>query len=139
MVDILMVLEQSFDMNLIIILMFLKNLEAELLEVQSDMLRFAGMGTLQKMIYSKEPALKDLPTSGVFNLPLMWSFTQGMTIHHFSHLIELKDERKNVPLLSELLKSVGLFITVIIICSHIISTTLNVEKVADHYIDDLSV
>ncbi|XP_058231012.1 E3 ubiquitin-protein ligase rnf213-alpha-like [Hemibagrus wyckioides] len=84
---------------------FFQNLEAELLEVQSNMLGFAGMGTLQKMIYSKEPALKDQPTSGVFNLPLMWSFTQRMTIQRFSHLIELKDERKNVPLLSELLKS----------------------------------
>lgn len=86
--------------------MFLKNFEAQLLEVQSNMLRLAGLGTLEKMIYSKEPALKDLPTSGVFNLPIMWSFTQRMTIQRFSHLIEQEDERKNVPLLSELLKSV---------------------------------
>ncbi|KAK3539302.1 hypothetical protein QTP86_034163 [Hemibagrus guttatus] len=84
---------------------FFQNLEAELLEVQSNMLRFAGMGTLQKMIYSKEPALKDLPTSGAFNIPLMWSFTQRMTIQRLGHLIELKDERTNVHLLSELLKS----------------------------------
>ncbi|GAA6098909.1 E3 ubiquitin-protein ligase rnf213-alpha-like [Tachysurus ichikawai] len=84
---------------------FFQNFEAQLLEVQSNMLRLAGLGTLEKMIYSKEPALKDLPTSGVFNLPIMWSFTQRMTIQRFSHLIEQEDERKNVPLLSELLKS----------------------------------
>lgn len=86
--------------------MFFKSFEAQLSDVQSNILRSGGMDTLAQMIYSKEPELKDLPTSGVFNLPLMWSFKQRMTIQHFSHLIEQKDERNNVRLLAELLKSV---------------------------------
>ncbi|XP_060763768.1 E3 ubiquitin-protein ligase rnf213-alpha-like isoform X2 [Neoarius graeffei] len=84
---------------------FFQNFEAQLLDVQSNILRQAGMETLAQMIYSKEPALEDLPTSGVFNLPLMWSFEQRMTIQRFSHLIEQNDERRNVPVLSELLKN----------------------------------
>ncbi|KAM9447090.1 E3 ubiquitin-protein ligase rnf213-alpha-like [Clarias gariepinus] len=84
---------------------FFQTFEAQLLEVQSNILKLSGMDTLAQLIYSKEPALEDLPTSGVFNLPLMWSFEQRMTIQRFSHLIEQKDERRNVPLLSELLKS----------------------------------
>ncbi|XP_053530339.1 E3 ubiquitin-protein ligase rnf213-alpha isoform X3 [Ictalurus punctatus] len=84
---------------------FFQSFEAQLSDVQSNILRSGGMDTLAQMIYSKEPELKDLPTSGVFNLPLMWSFKQRMTIQHFSHLIEQKDERNNVRLLAELLKS----------------------------------
>lgn len=108
-----------------------KTCEAELCEVQSNILRLGGMETLAQLMYSKEPvlmdtptsALMDTPTSGVFNLPLMWSFEERMTIQRFSHLIEQKDERRNVPLLSELLKSVRVFIRVIIY-SHIIYTVL---------------
>ncbi|XP_034155120.2 E3 ubiquitin-protein ligase rnf213-alpha isoform X2 [Pangasianodon hypophthalmus] len=85
--------------------LFFQTFEAQLLDVQSNILRLGGMDTLAQIIYRKEPTLKDLPTSGVFNLPLMWSFEQKMTIQRFSHLIEQKDERRNVPLLSELLKS----------------------------------
>lgn len=99
------------------------------MDVQSNILRLGGMDTLAQMIYSKEPEPLDLPTSRVFNHPLMWSFVQRMTIQRFSHLIEQKDERGNVPLLSELLKSVCFIIIVIILCSHIICTILNTGEV----------
>ncbi|KAM9432008.1 E3 ubiquitin-protein ligase rnf213-alpha-like [Clarias gariepinus] len=84
---------------------FFQSFEAQFLEVQNNILRLGGMKTLAQLIYSKEPALEDLPTSGVFNVPLMWSFEQRMTIQRFSHLIEQKNERRNVPHLLELLKS----------------------------------
>lgn len=66
------------------------------------------MGTLAQMIYRKD--LMDLPTSGLFNLPLMWSFERRLTIQHFSHLVEQEVETGNVPHLSELLKNVRVFI-----------------------------
>ncbi|XP_049326804.1 E3 ubiquitin-protein ligase rnf213-alpha-like [Astyanax mexicanus] len=83
---------------------FFKNFETELSSVQSNILESGGMNTLAQIIYSKEPQLKNLPTTGVFNRPLLWSFEQRMTIQHLTHLIEQNDGRKNVPVLSELLK-----------------------------------
>lgn len=89
--------------------MCLKISEALLLDVKNNILRSGAMGTLAQMIYMKVPALMDLPTSGLFNLPLMWSFERRMTIQHFSHLVEQEVETGNVPHLSELLKSVRVF------------------------------
>ncbi|KAL7839146.1 hypothetical protein SRHO_G00258040 [Serrasalmus rhombeus] len=84
---------------------FFQDFEAKLSSVQNNILQSGGMDTLAQIIYSKEPQLKELPTTGVFSLPLMWRFEQRMTIQHLTQLIEQDDERKNVPVLSELLKN----------------------------------
>ncbi|KAI5615249.1 E3 ubiquitin-protein ligase rnf213-alpha [Silurus asotus] len=84
---------------------FFQNYEAQLEDAQRYILKMSGMDTLAQIIYSKTPAVENLPTSGVFNIPLMWNFEQRMTIQRFSHLIEQKDEEmKSVPVLSQLLK-----------------------------------
>lgn len=107
------------------------------MEVQSNMLRSGGMDTLAQMIYSKELVLADLPTSGVFSLPRMWSFEQRMTIQSFSHLIELKAERRNVPRLTELLKDVRVLLLQSLELVH--APFIRVVKGAESRYDDLSV
>ena len=84
----------------------MKDFEARFSSVHSNILRKGDMETLAQIVYSRVPALKDLPTTGVFNLPLMWKFEQRMTIQLLSRLIEQRDERKNLSVLTELLKNV---------------------------------
>ncbi|XP_035382020.1 E3 ubiquitin-protein ligase rnf213-alpha-like isoform X2 [Electrophorus electricus] len=84
---------------------FLQDFEAEFSSMKSNILRKGGAEALAQIMYSKEPHLKDISTTGVFNVPLMWRFEHRMTIQRLIHLIEQKDERKNVPVLSELLKN----------------------------------
>ena len=86
--------------------LFLKDFEARFSSVHSNILRKGGMETLAQIVYSQVPELKDLPTTGVLNLPLMWKFEQRITIQLLSRLIEQRDERKNLFVLTELLKNV---------------------------------
>ncbi|XP_030632557.1 E3 ubiquitin-protein ligase rnf213-alpha-like [Chanos chanos] len=62
---------------------------------------------LVNILYSKTPQLTDLPTTGIFNLPLMWRYEQRMTIQHLTHLVELGDGTEGYPALLELLRKHG--------------------------------
>ncbi|XP_062408415.1 E3 ubiquitin-protein ligase rnf213-alpha-like isoform X2 [Sardina pilchardus] len=73
--------------------------------MHNNILRKGGMNKLAQIVYSPVPELTDLPITGVCNLPLMWRFEQRMTIQLLKHLIEQKDEWKNLPVLTELLKN----------------------------------
>ncbi|KAL2092430.1 hypothetical protein ACEWY4_012228 [Coilia grayii] len=73
--------------------------------VHSNILQKGGMDTLAQIVYSPVPRMNDLPTTGIFNLPLMWRYEQRMTIQLLSHLIEQKDERQNLSVLTQLLQN----------------------------------
>ncbi|XP_063061224.1 E3 ubiquitin-protein ligase rnf213-alpha-like isoform X2 [Engraulis encrasicolus] len=84
---------------------FFMDFEESFSGMHNTILQKGGWKALAQIVFSPVPDMNDLPTTGIFNLPLMWRYEQRMTTQLLSHLIEQKGEWKNLPVLTELLKN----------------------------------
>ncbi|XP_076118531.1 E3 ubiquitin-protein ligase rnf213-alpha-like [Alosa pseudoharengus] len=86
---------------------FFLEFDQNLSKMHNDILLNNEGDILVNILYSKTPQLTDLPTKGIFNLPLMWRYEQRMTIQRLTHLVELGDGNEEYPVLLELLRKHG--------------------------------